>query len=80
MSKCKSCGAPLVWIRTTAGKNMPCNAEPVRFDYKLGSKDKVVTENGEVLPAEIRSDGSETGYIPHWATCPEADKHRKRGR
>lgn len=59
---------------------MPCNAEPVRFDYKLGSKDKVVTENGEVLPAEIRSDGSETGYIPHWATCPEADKHRKRGR
>ena len=27
----------------------------------------VVTEQGEVL----------NGYVPHWATCPEADRFRK---
>lgn len=78
MAKCKSCGAEIVWIKTTAGKNMPCDAKPVPFTYRLGAKDKVVTKNGEVLPADISPDEpEEMGYIPHWATCPRADKHRR---
>ena len=41
MSKCKRCGAEIIWITTVAGKNMPCDAEPValndsmRADMKL---------------------------------------------
>lgn len=78
IEKCKSCGAPIIWIKTLKGKNMPCNAEKVRFNYRLGAKDRVVTMNGEVLSAEIREDGEEQGYISHFATCPNADKHRRR--
>ena len=78
MTKCKSCSAEIVFIKTIKGKSMPCEAEPVRFNYKLGAKDRVVTGNGEILPAEIRHDGSEIGYIPHWANCPGADKQRRR--
>ena len=77
MIKCKACGAPLVFIKTINGKNMPCDAEPVRFNYKLKEDTRVVTKNGEILPAAITPDGKEEGYIPHWATCPEADKFRK---
>ena len=28
---CKACGKPIVWIRTTKGKSMPCDAEPVAY-------------------------------------------------
>ena len=28
---CRGCGAPIVWIRTAAGKSMPCDAEPVLY-------------------------------------------------
>ena len=29
--KCKSCGAPIVWIETVNGKAMPCDAEAVEY-------------------------------------------------
>ena len=28
---CRECGKPLIFIRTRAGKNMPCEAEPVLY-------------------------------------------------
>ena len=28
---CKACGRPIVWIRTTKGKSMPCDDEPVAY-------------------------------------------------
>lgn len=27
MSKCKGCGAEIVWIQTENGKSMPCNGK-----------------------------------------------------
>lgn len=77
MSKCKSCGAEIIFIRSLKGKQIPCNAEPVRFTYELGAPDRVVTRNGEVLPAIIGPNGAETGYISHFATCPNANNHRR---
>lgn len=44
VAKCRSCGAPIDWHKTEAGKNMPLDA------------------------------GTTT---PHWATCANADQHRK---
>ena len=29
ITKCKACGAPIMWIRTRAGKSMPVDATPV---------------------------------------------------
>ena len=78
MPKCKSCGAEIIFITSTRGKLIPCNAKPVKFDYALGAHDRVVTGNGEVLPALISEYGKETGYISHFATCPKANAHRRR--
>lgn len=79
MARCRSCGAEILFIKTGKGM-MPVNAEPVQFNYQLGAKDRVVTGNGEVLPADIREDGKERGWISHFATCPDASKFRKRKR
>lgn len=43
MPKCKGCSADIIWIRTTAGKSMPCNPE----------KTTVVTERGETICGHI---------------------------
>lgn len=77
---CRSCGAPIIFIISTKGHRIPCDAEPVKFDYELGGPDKVVTQNGEVLPGRISENGAETGYISHFATCPNANAHRRRYR
>lgn len=72
MAKCKLCGAEIRWIKTVAGKSMPCDPQPVAYKYRLGAKERIVTPNGEVLPCvtvgpEEKKDG--LGYVPHWATC-----------
>ena len=79
---CKSCGAAIVWIPTPGGKAMPCDAAPAYYiaKPKSGSK-RIVTPNGEVLACEYTEDphrATGTGFIPHWATCPQADRHRRR--
>jgi hypothetical protein len=64
MATCRSCGAEIRWVRSARGKNMPIDAEPER----------------RIVVAEI--EGMQVGQIrdtftPHWATCPNADEHRK---
>lgn len=85
---CKSCGAPIVWIKTQNGKNMPCDADAVEYQENYKGKSTVVTEDGRVLKATIidRTGGGllspvidGKGYIPHWATCPHAAQHKRRG-
>ncbi len=84
---CKSCGAPIVWIKTQNGKNMPCDADAVEYQENYKGKSTVVTEDGRVIKATIidRAGGGflspvidGKGYIPHWATCPHAAQHRRR--
>jgi hypothetical protein len=58
LTKCRSCQAGIVWVKTKTGKNMPVDADtwtqgdPHLFDPELG-------------------------HISHFATCPNADDHRK---
>lgn len=79
---CRSCGKRILWVRTKAGKNMPCNPELVTYVSRYGAKDKIVTPNGEVLSGEVVSAGTLNstgiGYISHFATCPNADRYRKK--
>jgi len=69
MSTCRSCGAAIVWMVTTAGKPMPCDAEQVRVAVPTGNL--VDTGHGVSREVEIR-----TGWVPHWATCADAEQHR----
>lgn len=69
-SECKSCGAEIIWVRMDeSGKAMPIDAIPekrvVLLDRTFGAQD----------PTPVAK--METTYISHFATCPNADKHRK---
>ena len=62
---------------------MPCNAQPVTYKAQSKAKDKIVTQNGEVIsciitPEDINQ-ATGIGYIPHWATCPQAESFKKKG-
>jgi hypothetical protein len=84
MAACKACMAAIVWIKTPAGKSIPCNETPVYYIEKPKSgKKRIVTQNGEVLSCEYTEDPSKAtgvGYVPHWATCPYADRFKTGGR
>lgn len=59
LGKCRSCGAPILWIKTVPNKRMmPC--DPQLFT--------LVTKEGLTVK----------GYRPHWASCPEGEKLRRR--
>lgn len=80
-TRCKSCGAPIRWIKMASGKSMPVNPDQVVYWWRPGgAAGKVVTPNGEVLSCDFDGElekATGVGYIPHWATCPNADQHRK---
>lgn len=76
-TKCKSCGAFIIWIKTIKGKSMPCNAGKVFYIENVNGKDIIVTPNGEVVRGDINENGTKEGYISHFATCSNANKHRR---
>lgn len=63
--KCRSCGAPIIWAKTQAGKDTPLDAKPLRL-AALG---------GDLFGRQIT--GVVEGYVSHFATCPNAKQHRK---
>ncbi len=75
MSECRSCGRPVVWVRTTTNKDMPVDPEP-RDDGNV-----VVTGGGPlvdhctvlIIPHPERS----PRYVSHFVTCPHAEKWRR---
>ena len=48
MSVCRGCGAPIDWIKTTEGRNMPIDPEPV-FIIEGGGTERFVTDEGAVV-------------------------------
>ena len=77
MLTCKSCGAPIMFIRTERGKVMPCNPEEVRFE-RSGGPETFITGDGRVQRGKRDPSGRLYGHISHFATCPNADHHRKK--
>lgn len=69
MANCKSCQAPIRWELTVTGRNIPLDAEPVL------NGNLIFDENGRIVTVEPRA--SKLAYISHFATCPQAAKHRK---
>lgn len=80
MANCRSCGAKIIWIRTSSGKSMPCNANPVVYWAAYGGRDRIVTPSGEVVACKLNGDqqtATGIGYIPHWSTCDHSERFRK---
>lgn len=61
---CDSCGAAIVWAETTEKKRMPLDAAPERRMLV------VHTPGGPHAQVVVV-------YRSHFATCPNADQHRK---
>lgn len=79
-SICKGCGRLIRWIRTPAGKAMPCDPEPVLYWRAVDGGHKIVTPGGEVVTASLEGPldrATGRGYISHFATCAQAETFRR---
>ncbi|MDP2210241.1 MAG: hypothetical protein Q8J63_00715 [Candidatus Aquicultor sp.] len=72
MSKCKSCGAEIGFIKTSKGGNMPVDANEIAT---------IVTADGITVRGRIAviNDAGEPimGRVPHWSTCKSPDEFRR---
>lgn len=83
MAKCRGCGEEIIFIKSPAGKFIPCNPSKVLYSNPGKGKARVVTQSGEVVSCTIGADDDTSkaagvGYIPHWSTCKAASQFRKR--
>lgn len=79
---CTSCGAPVVWTRTVAGRPIPLDP-PLRRGVASASAPEgppriaVVDDQGRTLQIVEHAEGDIVGRVSHFATCPNAAGHRK---
>jgi hypothetical protein len=67
VAHCSSCGAPIEWVKTTKGRNMP-------LDLRSRPNGNVtVREDGRAV---VGATGS-GNRVSHFATCPNGPAHRK---
>lgn len=80
--QCKACNQPIVFIKTKAGKKMPCDWQQVAYAQRDDGPDTIITPNGETVRGTVQkqADGHSTGlgYKPHWASCKGADTFRRK--
>lgn len=73
---CRGCGAEIVWVKTAAGKSMPCDPRLVPYWERPGAAGKVVLQrSGKVVSCDFEGPRDELtgfGYISHFSTCPQA--------
>lgn len=79
MAKCKACGAEIIWIKTARGKAMPIDEKPIPY-YK-GNNDRIITPDRKIVRCDLdgkTEDFIGFGYISHFATCPAAERFRRK--
>lgn len=75
MSKCRSCGAPVRWVKTRTGALMPIDEAPDPAGNVGIDKEGVAV----ILAREKLKQGwGGLLYRSHFATCPNAKQHRRR--
>jgi len=76
-SRCRSCGAEILWARSRGGKRVPLDADPtMRGNVVLTDDGEAIVLNQADADQHRRHGG--TLYLAHFATCPEAAQHRRR--
>lgn len=69
---CKGCNKQILWVRTPAGKNMPCNPTVIYYKEDPESKVSIVTPEGAVVKGILNvplEESTGIGYTPHWQNC-----------
>lgn len=80
-SKCRACGADIMFIKTAAGKTMPVDAKSMYFLPDPSGKNLYVLPDGTTergWTVSVQGNDTKIGFVSHFATCPEADRFRKR--
>lgn len=74
---CRSCDAPILWAKTPGDRPIPLDATPVPdgnvelIHERLGQAPlAIVHGQAPFLAGDL--------YLPHFATCPNADEWRTR--
>lgn len=62
IKRCRSCKAPIVWMRTRRGKNVPVDADTV----------DEAEHDEEGRPMFVYGT-----HVAHFTTCPNAAQHRR---
>ena len=79
---CRGCGKEIMFIKTEKGKTMPVDPEMVYFIPDDRGSDTYIEPGGKLVrgrEVNLADKSSSIGYTSHFATCPNADKMRKRG-
>lgn len=82
---CRSCHAAVIWAKTRAGKTMPLDHEPredgnffVSLPVDVSAPIVAVPVNEQSTEAAgYRRDPTRSRFVSHFATCPNADQHRR---
>lgn len=69
-ARCRSCGAPVLWITTEKGKRMPVNAEPA-------DGGNVIIDPTSGIGHYVPKQPGQLAHVSHFATCPESEKWRR---
>lgn len=86
MSRCRSCGAEILWIKTGRGKMMPVDAKTERFYPDQYGERLYVMNDGHTMRGTPAPEGEKilpnvaSGHTSYFATCPDASTHRKTSR
>lgn len=82
--KCRSCGAPMAWVRTSAGKLMPVDANEDGSPRETPEGNVVITSppgrstpTVEVLGPLEQMVETRPRFMPHHATCPQGREWRR---
>lgn len=72
MSKCRSCGAEIIWATTENGRKIPLSVESAETRFVVDS------EGGATEADSVRVARTRTTYVSHFADCPDAGAWRKK--
>ena len=85
MAACKGCGRSIIWHKNKNGKNEPFDAKPTRvivdldgpptLSYMEDQRTAGLVEYNPEVPGVVVM-----GHLPHFVTCPNADRFRKGGK
>ncbi len=76
--RCGSCGASVRWLVTHLGRAMPVDADPVHTGNIVIESDDT-TAGVHVRPHDpLLDDPGITRWVSHFATCPNAEQHRRK--
>lgn len=74
-SRCRSCGAPIIWATTGSGKAMPLDRDPVPDGNTLVHNGECVYLTPGLTETLTRD---KPRYKSHFATCTSPAVHRYR--